>query len=254
MHADAFDASVYDYKEFIRADAPTQRRVVIPPGIDPLGPRSRPVSEEVRQTILAQRGLDPIKPIIGHIVISIREDDPLRVLETFELVKTQRPDAQLLVVNLVTHGADLTDSLNLLRSRGREIGGVEVLSEMNQVGNVELSALRDQATVLVHQGLPRGISVELLEEMWHSRPIVSSRSAVAKSVISHNRTGVLADTTADQAKAILSFLNDPERAARIGTAAHDRIASRHLVSHHLVGYLKLFRQVLHIPPTESRSR
>ena len=244
-HADNHSASVYDYKAFIRVDAPTPRRVVIPPGVDPLGPRARPVSPEVRETIVSQRGLDRSRPILAQIVLSLREDDPLSVLHTYELVKERRPEIQLLSVNLLTDGAELSEALNTLRERGAEIGDVLVLTEMDRVGNVELSALRDEATVLIHQGMPRGISVEILEEMWQSRPIVSGRSPVAEALITSSRTGVLADTSPEQAAAVLRLLDRPTEARRIGNAAHARVASRYLVTHHLGSYLKLMQQLLH---------
>lgn len=243
-HADRFAGSVYDYRAFIRADAPTPRRVVIPPGVDPLGPRSRPVSNEVRDTILSQRGIDITRPIMGQIVLSMREDDPMRVLETYQLVKERRPDVQLVVVNLLVDGRELAEAIAMLREHGKEIGGVFVLTDLDRIGNVELSAIRDEATVLIHIGYPRGISIELLEEMWQGRPIVSGRSAVAEAVLQQERTGMLADTPSEQAAAVLRLLADPKEADRIGKAAHRRIAGHYLITQYLAGYLRLFQQCL----------
>ena len=250
-HADDFDVSIYDYKPFIRPDAPTRRKVVIPPGVDPLGPRSRQVSEEVRETILAQRGVDVTRPLVAQIVLSTRDDDPLRVLETYELAKREKPELQLIVAYLLS-GPDQGESVDALRRRGRELGGVVVLGEMDGVGNVEVCALRDQAAVLLHQGLPRGISIELLEEMWQSKPVVSSKSSVAEAVLTQHRTGILADTPAEQATAVLRLLASPAVGRRIGAAAHRRIAEHYLVTRYLADYLKLFQQVLHRTPERRR--
>ena len=81
QHADNFAASIYDYQGFIRPDAPTARTFAVPPGIDPLSPRSRPVADVVRETILTQRGIDPDRPVLAQIVLSMREDDPGRALK-----------------------------------------------------------------------------------------------------------------------------------------------------------------------------
>ena len=142
------------------------------------------------------------------------------------------------------------ESVDALRARGRELGDVVVLSEMDRVGNVELCALRDQATVLIHQGLPRGISIELIEEMWQSKPVVSGKSSVAEAVLTHHRTGILADTPAEQATAILRLLKNPAIGRRIGAAAHRRIAQHYLVTRYLADYLKLFQQVLRRTPKQ----
>ena len=253
QHADNFDASVYDYKPFIRPDAPTRRTFVVPPGVDPLSPSARPVSDEVRETILAQRGLNVDKPVIGQIVLSMRDDDPERVLDTFALVRQHRPDVQLVITNLVSDEPGLNNKLNVLRERAQRLGGVLVLTEMDRVGNVELSALREEATVLIHEGYPRGISVELLEEMWQSRPIVSARSSVAEALLIEGRTALLADTTEEQAAAIERLLAQPRMAARLGQAAHRHVARRHLITHYLSGYLKVFQQMLKRRQRSSRS-
>ncbi|MCH8974183.1 MAG: glycosyltransferase, partial [Chloroflexi bacterium] len=208
-------------------------------------------SEEVRETILAQRGVDVTRPLLAQIVLSTRDDDPLRVLETYELAKREKPELQLIVAYLLS-GPDQGESVDALRRRGRELGGVVVLGEMDGVGNVEVCALRDQAAVLLHQGLPRGISIELLEEMWQSKPVVSSKSSVAEAVLTQHRTGILADTPAEQATAVLRLLASPAVGRRMGAAAHRRIAEHYLVTRYLADYLKLFQQVLHRTPERRR--
>lgn len=244
QHADSFAASVYDYRPFIRPDAPTKRTFVVPPGVDPLSPRSLPVSEEVRETILTQRGLDVDRPVLAQIVLSLREDDPQRVLDAYALIKRNRPDIQLVIANLQTEGVASIEQLNAQRERGQQLGDVLILTEMDRVGNVELSALRDEATVLIHEGYPRGISMELIEEMWQSRPIVSAHSSPAEALLAADRTGLIADSPEEQAASVERLLAEPRLANRIGRAAHRYVARRYLITHYLAGYLKVFQQML----------
>jgi hypothetical protein len=107
--------------------------------------------------------------------------------------------------------------------------------------------------VLVHQGIPRGISIELLEEMWQAKPIVSARSPMAEAVLMRPSVAVLADTPSQQARAIVRLLDEPAEAERIGQAAHQRIAHRHLLTHYLDGYLKLFARLLRTHPNQVRA-
>ena len=253
--ADNFAASVYDYKPFIRDDAPTEKKnFVVPPGVDPLSPSARPVSHEVQETILWQRGVDVNRPVIGQIVLSMREDDPDRVLDAYEIVKKRRPDVQLVIANLVPQEPALIPRMTALRERARELGDVLVLSEMDRVGNVELSALREEAHVLIHEGYPRGISMELLEEMWQSRPIVSARSSVAETMLLDGKTALLADGAEEQAAAIERLIAKPREAARIGAAAHRHVARRSLITHYLAGCLNVFQRALKRRPAGARSR
>ncbi len=243
QNAAGFAAAFYDYRDFIRSDAPAGKRFVLAPGIDPLGARAMPVTADVHEVVLGQRGISLDRPICSQIVFSIRDEDPLRVFDTYKMVKASRPEVQLVVVNMV-QSADLKEVLVTMTDRAQELGDCLILTEMDRVGNVELSMLREVSTVMLHQGLPRGVSMELLEEMWQSKPIVTGSSPVAVATLKDGRSAILADTPTEQAKAIISLLDDPKAAARLGRSAHNDVARHYLVTHHLERYLKVLRQVL----------
>ena len=128
--------------------------------------------------------------------------------------------------------------------RAQKLGDCLILTGMDRVGNVELSSLREVSTVMLHQGLPRGVSMELLEEMWQSKAIVSGSSPVAVATLKDGRSAILADTPIEQAEAVIKLLDDPKAAARLGRSAHNEVARHSLVTHHLERYLKVLRQVL----------
>ena len=72
---------------------------------------------------------------------------------------------------------------------------------------------------------------------------MSGRSSVAEAVLTRPRVAILADTPAQQARAVIKLLEDRQEAERIGQAAHQRIAEHYLITHYLSGYLRLFSQV-----------
>ena len=245
QHASRFHVAAFDSKDFIRPDAPNWTKVVIPPGVDALGARAAPVANEIRDALLSQRGIDVERPILAEVISSVHPDSPLAVLDTFEMVKAYRPDVQLVVVNLAfTEGSELSRTVDLVTARAEKIGGVLHLTEVDKVGNVEISALRQEATVMVHQGFPKGLSMELLEEMWQSRSIVSNRSPMAMAAIQDGRNGLLTDSSMEQAEAVLRLLDTPKEVAKLGRGAHATVAKHFLVTHHLAAYLKLFQRVL----------
>ena len=241
--AAAFNASFYDYRGFIRTDAPTRRRFVIPPGVDPLGARAMPVTADAHEVVLGQRGISLDRPILSQIVFSTREEDPLSVLSTYELVKAYRPDTQLVIVNMVQSAA-LDDVLEVMNEQARKLGDCLILTAMDHVGNVELALLRDVSTLMLHQGLPRGVSMELLEEMWQSKPIISGRSPVALATLKEGRSALFADTPMEQAEAIIKLLDDPKAAARLGARAHAEVAGRYLATHSLERQLGMLGRLL----------
>ena len=213
-HAANFAAAIFDYREFIRADVPNKLKSVIRPGVDPIGARAQPVDAAVHTALLSQRGIDLTKPIISQVSFMYREEGPLRALDAFEVVKAFRPDAQLVMVNMT--GVDTPEQQRVLsevHARGSKLGGILMLSDRDQVGNVEIAALRHESTVMIHQGLPRGISLELLEEMWQGKPIVTGSSPVALATLKNERTGLMADSPEEQASSIIRLLESPRLAA-----------------------------------------
>jgi trehalose synthase len=246
--AGEFDAAFYDYKDFIRPDAPSHRSAVIQPGIDPLAARASPLTDGVREVVLGQRGIRLDRPILSQIIFNLREEDPMQVLDVYERVKAHRPDAQLVVANMVAE-KEISALFDKLSERANEIGDCLILTAMDRVGNVELSVLRSVSTVLLHQGQPKGVSVQLLEEMWQSRPIVSGRSPVALATLKEGRSALFADTPDEQADAIIHLLENPKVAARLGNTAHKQVAQRYLITTFLERYLKTLVQT-----TKRRSR
>ena len=254
QHASNFHAGVYPFKAFLRPDAPNRVNVAIPPGVDAVGARAQPVANEIRDALLSQRGIDVHRPILSQIISSTRPESPLAVLESFQMVKAYRPEVQMVVANLAfTEGAELRRTIDLVTSRAEKIGDILHLTELDKVGNVEISSLRQESTVMIHQGMPHGISMELLEEMWQSRPIVSGRSPMALATLTDGRHAILADSPIDQAEAIIALLDAPKVAARLGRTAHAAVANHYLITHHLAGYLKLLQRLLGRRPSRSKS-
>jgi trehalose synthase len=244
-HAAGLAAAVSDYPEFAGESVPNRVKVVIRPGVDPLGASTQPVSQEVRRALLAQRGIDLDQPILCQVSRANREEYPVRVMDAYELIKAYRPEAQLVLVNLSgIESTELQKMMHIVNTYQTKVGNILLLTDLDRVGNVELASLRQEATVIMHQGLPHGISMELLEEMWQSKPIVGGRSSVATATLQHERTGLLADTPLEQAEAVLSLLESPRYAQRMGNRAHSEIARRYMVTHHLRSYLRLMQRLL----------
>lgn len=82
----------------------------------------------------------------------------------------------------------------------------------------------DAASVAVAPlAIARGIQNKVLEAMAMARPVLASSAAFAGIDAEPGRELLVADTAADQAKALAHLLNDPEDAKRLGKAARARV-------------------------------
>jgi trehalose synthase len=96
--------------------------------------------------------------------------------------------------------------------------------------------------VVVQKSLAEGFGLTVAEAMWKARPVIASRRGAIQDMITDGQTGVLLDDPEDLeafGRACTELLGDPDRAARIGAAARQRITERFLGSRHLVQYLRL---------------
>ena len=110
-----------------------------------------------------------------------------------------------------------------------------------------VNALQRHATVVVQKSLMEGFGLTVTEPMWKQRPVVASAVGGITDQIEDDRSGVLlADPTdLDRVAALAAGLfRDPERRARLGAAAHERVAGQFLGDRHLIQYGELFTSLV----------
>jgi trehalose synthase len=112
---------------------------------------------------------------------------------------------------------------------------------------VIVNALQRHAAVVVQKSLVEGFGLTVTEAMWKARPVVASRLGGIQDQISDGRDGLLVDDPYDIeefAGVLRRVVEDPELAARLGTAAHARVLSEFLGDRHLAQYVDLFGRLV----------
>jgi trehalose synthase len=105
-----------------------------------------------------------------------------------------------------------------------------------------VNALQRRADVLVQKSIAEGFGLTVAEGMWKERPFVGSRVGGIQDQIVDGESGVLVDDPHDLAAfggAIHSLLEEPERAARLGRAARQRVIEKFLGVARLIEYVEL---------------
>jgi trehalose synthase len=109
-----------------------------------------------------------------------------------------------------------------------------------------VNALQRHASVVVQKSLQEGFGLTVTEAMWKHRAVVASAVGGIQDQIEHGVNGLLLSdpTNLDElASALHRLLKDPSEAARLGQAAHERVAERFLGVHHLVEYGRLLKRL-----------
>ncbi len=110
-----------------------------------------------------------------------------------------------------------------------------------------VNALQRQATVVVQKSLKEGFGLTVTEAMWKARPVVASATGGIRDQIEDGITGLLLPDPFDLeafGAATRGLLEEPERARRIGLAAHQSVRASFLENRHTLQYVDLLGHLL----------
>jgi trehalose synthase len=109
-----------------------------------------------------------------------------------------------------------------------------------------VNALQRYATVVVQKSLVEGFGLTVTEPMWKARPVLGSGIGGIQDQIVDGESGLLLPDPADLdgfADRLRTLLVDDRLAARLGSAARERVRDRYLGDRHLMQYVDLFAEL-----------
>jgi trehalose synthase len=110
-----------------------------------------------------------------------------------------------------------------------------------------VNAIQRRSDVILQKSLAEGFGLTVAEAMWKARPVVAGKVGGIQDQIEDGVSGVLVDDPADLqavAEAVDAFVADPDRAARVGRAARQRVLEQFLGTRHLTQYMHLLEGML----------
>ena len=110
-----------------------------------------------------------------------------------------------------------------------------------------VNALQRHADVVVQKSLAEGFGLTVAEAMWKRRAVVASRIGGIQDQIVDGISGMLLAEPRDLSEfgsAVVTLLDDPGLARRMGAAAHERVRDHFLGPHHLGLYFELIERLI----------
>jgi trehalose synthase len=187
-----------------------------------------------------------------------RLKDPVGVLDSFRDVIAPHSDAHLMLagpsaaaVSDDPEGAEVLAEV----ARGRAACPAQLRDRVHLLSlpmdDVEenaaiVNALQRRADVVVQKSLAEGFGLTVAEAMWKARAVVAARVGGIREQVVEGRTGLLVDPhdLDGFGHAVLSLLDDPERARTMGDRARAEVRELFLGPRHLRQYVDLFEQLL----------
>jgi L-malate glycosyltransferase len=157
------------------------------------------------------------------------------LLRAFALVQRDVPEVSLV---LVGDGPLLAEH----RALARTLQIDQRVVFMGDVPHAQVSSIFERCALFVLPSRSEPFGIVLLEAAWHGKPIVATRVGGVPEIITDGTDGLLieADDPKDMARRIVMLLRDPERAARLGRAAHRTLHERFMWKDRIRDYIDIF--------------
>jgi trehalose synthase len=198
-------------------------------------------------------------PLVVQVSRWDRLKDPMGVMLGFAEHVAADSDAHLILagpgVHSVADDPEGAEVLDEVEAAWRELPAARrsrVHLACIPMGDIEenaaiVNALQRHASVIVQKSLMEGFGLTVAEAMWKSRPVVASGVGGILDQVQDGVTGLLVDDPSDLATfgaKVLSLLQDPETAARLGTHARELVRKDYLANRHALQYVQLFVNLL----------
>ena len=236
-----YDATVWTMEQFVPDTMPKDRIVIAPPCIDPLSVKNLDLPDPFSIEIVKQYGVRPNDPLMVQVSRFDPWKDPIGVIEAYRIVQQEFPNVQLVLAGSMAtddpegfHFWELADEARA----GDE--NVHLLSNIQQIGNVQINAFQRSADVVLQKSLREGFGLTVSEGLWKGRPVVGGRCGGITLQIEDGVNGYLVDDVETAAKRTADLLRSPDRADAMGAAGREHVRRNFLSTRELEDWLRLF--------------
>ncbi len=240
-YVEQYDASVWTMPEFVPASLEMDRIVKAPPCIDPLSVKNLDLPAPFVREISKQYGIDPDRPMLCQVSRYDPWKDPLGVIEAFRIVRDAVPGTQLVLAGSMAtddpEGFHVWEEVDAARDGDPDI---HLLSNIQQVGNVQINAFQRSADVVIQKSLREGFGLTVSEGLWKGTPVIGGRAGGIVLQITDEEHGFLVDSVEECAEHCIELLADPDRRDAMGAAGKEHVRQNFLSTRELEDWLSLF--------------
>ncbi len=239
-----YDASVWTMPQFVPSSLHMDGIVYAPPCIDPLSVKNLDLPRPFVDEIVKQYGVRVRDPLLVQVSRFDPWKDPIGVIEAYRIVKDEFPNVQLVLAgSMATDDPEGFHYWELANEARAGDNDVHLLSNIQQIGNVQINAFQRAAEVILQKSLREGFGLTVSEGLWKGRPVIGGRCGGITLQIDEAVNGFLVDDVETAAKRAADLLRDPERADEMGAAGREHVRREFLSTRELEDWLRLFHNL-----------
>src|SRR5207237_4914402 len=145
-------------------------------------------------------------------------------------VKAVHPEVQLALVGSMAH--DDPEGWDFYNQTVSYAGGdpdIYILSNLNNVGSVEVNAFQVHSRAVIQKSIREGFGLTVTEALWKARPTVAGQVGGIVAQLKDGETGWLVDSPEACADACREILDDPTGAVARGRRGKEDVRRRFLM-------------------------
>jgi trehalose synthase len=239
-----YDAAIFHMREYA-PHAALKQVVIWPPAIDPLMPKNMALSPEDAAYIVDQFGIDVERPLLTQVSRFDPWKDPLGVIDAYRDVKKRFPETQLALVGSMAH--DDPEGWEYYNRTVEHADGdpdIYILSNLNNVGAVEVNAFQVHSNVVIQKSIKEGFGLTVTEALWKARPMVAGAVGGIVAQVTDGETGWLVDSAHECAQACIEVLRDADEARTRALKGKEYVRRHFLTPRLLRDWLVLFNKLV----------
>jgi trehalose synthase len=236
-----YDGLIFSMENYVQKSLRSKQVAIIPPSIDPLSDKNKPLSTETVQSILSRFDIDADRPIITQVSRFDPWKDPLGVIDVYRIIKKQVPNVQLLLV--ASMATDDPEGWTYYEKTARYAGNdydIHLLTNLNGVDDTEVNAFQRSSEVVLQKSTREGFGLSVTEALWKEIPVVGGNVGGIPLQVINGENGFLVDSIEEAAERTLYILRNPAKAVKMGKMGKSHVFNNFLITRHLEDYLKLF--------------
>ena len=238
-----YEAAIFTMETFAQPGVSTPKWF-IPPSIDPLSTKNVPISEDTTFETLDAYGVNRGRPILTQVSRFDPWKDPIGVIDAFRIARERHPGLQLVMAgSMASDDPEGMAYLDLTEQHRESDPDIHLLSNLQNVGNLEINAFQRAADVIVQKSIREGFGLVVAEGMWKGRPVVAGDAGGITLQIEDGISGFLVNSVESCAARISELLGDPERRDAMGEAGRERVRERFLSVREIHDHLEVMSRL-----------
>lgn len=241
-YTSAYDAHVYSMPQYV-LDGSRRSPFIIPPAIDPLSEKCRPMDVEEARGIVAGFGIDVDRPLVTQVSRFDPWKDPIGVLNAFAEARKRVPDLQIALVG--SSADDDPESKTVLAEvteEASELPDVHLLP--NRCDDRAVKAFQTHSDAILQKSLREGFGLTVSEALWSGTPVIGGRAGGIPLQVIDGRTGLLVSSEKECTNAMVNLVSNRARAKKLGAAGRDHIRQNFLLPRLINDELNLWQALL----------